>query len=218
MGQRARRLARCPGCGLHAELCLCAEAPTLALSTRFVFVQHRREREKPTNSARLAHKVLSGSELIYYGERDQVMDVGPLTRPEREYLLLFPRDDARELTPADGIAALGRQVTLVVLDGTWHQCSRMARRAPGVDALPCVALPPGEPSRWGIRTPPRPGALCTYEAVTRAVGLFHGEAAAAQMAGFFEAVTARLWQMRGGRREPGLEIEEYAEIVDDPTI
>ncbi|MBK8262412.1 MAG: DTW domain-containing protein [Nannocystis sp.] len=207
MGQRARRLPRCPGCGLHSELCLCAEAPTLALSTRFIFVQHRRERDKPTNSARLAHKVLGGSELIHYGERDQAMETAPLTRPERDYVLLFPQEHARELTPADGIAAPGREIAVVVLDGTWHQCSRMARRAPGVDALPCYALPPGAPSRWGIRTPPRPGALCTYEAVTRVVGLFHGDAAAAQMAAFFAAVTERQWQMRGGRREPAVEAE-----------
>lgn len=203
MSSRKQRRPRCPGCGLHLELCLCAERPELDLPTRFVFVQHRREREKPTNSARLAHRILRGSEIVCYGERDVAMDTGPLERPERDYYLLFPREDARTLSAADGRPEPGRETTIVVLDGTWHQCSRMARRAPKVDTLPCYALPEGRPSTWGIRTPPRPGALCTFEAVARVVELVHGEAAAARMNAFFAAVTERLWQMRGGRGAPG---------------
>jgi len=146
MSSRKQRRPRCPGCGLHLELCLCAERPELDLPTRFVFVQHRREREKPTNSARLAHRILRGSEIVCYGERDVAMDTGPLERPERDYYLLFPREDARTLSAADGRPEPGRETTIVVLDGTWHQCSRMARRAPKVDTLPCYALPEGNPA------------------------------------------------------------------------
>ena len=202
MSARTQRRPRCPGCGLHLELCLCAEAPRLDLPTRFIFVQHRRERDKPTNSARLAHRLLPRSELLTYGERDQPLDVAPLERAALDYYLLFPRDDAATLAPEHGRPLPGREVAVVVLDGTWHQCSRMARRAPRVDALPCYALPPGPPSAWGIRTPPRPGALCTFEAVARVVALFHGPEPAARMSAYFAAVTARLWQMRGGRPDP----------------
>ncbi|MCB9566674.1 MAG: DTW domain-containing protein [Myxococcales bacterium] len=210
MGQRKLRAYRCPGCGLHDELCLCPSMPRVSLETGLVIVQHYRERHKPTNTARLAQQMLVGAQLIHYGARDQAMETGPLDDPDVDYLLLFQREDSIALD-ADLAAELsarsraaGRRRALVVLDGTWHQCSRMARRAPRIADLPCYALPPGAPGRWRIRTPPRPGAICTLEAITRAMALFHGEDALAPIEGWFDELIARLWQMRGyGPGEPG---------------
>lgn len=198
MGQRKFRADRCPGCGLHQERCVCASRPTIDLATRVVFVQHNRERHKPTNTARLARSILVGAELTYYGAREPPMDTSPLDHDDRDYLVLFPREDASVLSPETCPIVPGRTRTLVILDGTWHQCSRMTRRVPRVRDMPCVALPEGPPSAWGIRTPPRPGALSTFEAVARALALLHGDDAVAPMLAWFQALTAQLWEMRGG--------------------
>ncbi|MEZ4381077.1 MAG: tRNA-uridine aminocarboxypropyltransferase [Nannocystaceae bacterium] len=203
MGQRKLKANRCPRCGLHEELCLCASRPRLDLRTHLLFVQHSRERHKPTNTARLALQIFTGAQMVWYGARDEAMDVAPLEQPDRDYLLLFQRDDAITLTPevAAELSADGRQPTLVVPDGTWHQCSRMARRAPRIAELQCYTLPEGPPSQWGIRTPPRPGALSTFEATCRAMALLEGDPAATRPAeAWFAAVTRRLWQMRGYAR------------------
>ena len=77
MGQRKFRAERCSGCGLHPERCLCESRPSVDLATRVVFVQHNRERHKPTNTARLAQQMLVGAQLIHYGARDQAMETGP---------------------------------------------------------------------------------------------------------------------------------------------
>ncbi|MBL9107162.1 MAG: DTW domain-containing protein [Myxococcales bacterium] len=195
---------RCPTCGLHLELCLCDALPLRDLPTAFVVVQHNRERTKPTSTGRVAAAVLRAP-VVYYGARDEAMDTAPLDDPDLDYYVLFPSEGA----PAVGAASMpvtpGKRRCVVVLDGTWHQCSRMARRAPRISELPHRTLPPGPPSRWGVRTPPRPDAVCTFEAATRVVELLHGPAEAEPMSAFFAELTARMLAMRG--RFPG-ELDE----------
>src|SRR5690606_10352972 len=170
MSLRKSSRPRCPVCGLHSERCLCAELPVLAAPTRFVVVQHNRERHKPTSTGRVTAAVLRAP-LVHYGAQDELMNTAPLQDPDLDYVVLFPAEDAQIAGPELLHAAPGRQRCVVILDGTWHQCSRMARRAPHVADFLKVSLPPGPPSRWGIRHAPRPEAVCTFEAATRLVAL-----------------------------------------------
>ncbi|HGG56280.1 MAG TPA: DTW domain-containing protein, partial [Nannocystis exedens] len=158
VGQRKNNAARCPTCGLHTALCVCASMPRFALGTKLLIVQHHRERHKPTNTARIGLQMFADAQMIHYGARDTAMDSAPLCHPDHDYILLFPGDQARPLNEASAPRA-GRIRTLVVLDGTWHQCSRMARRAALVAEMPRYTLPEGPPSRWRIRKAPRPEAL-----------------------------------------------------------
>lgn len=187
---------RCPVCGLHSELCMCAALPVRDLTTAFIVVQHNRERTKPTSTGRVAAAVLRAP-VVYYGAQGEAMDTAPLEDPSLDYFVLFPSPDAPALSEATTTPAPGKRRCVVVLDGTWHQCSRMARRAAKICELPHRTLPPGPPSRWGVRTPPHPGALCTFEAATRVVELLHGPEAAAPMAEFFAELSARMLGMRG---------------------
>jgi len=176
VGQRKNKANRCGVCGLHDELCVCPSMPRFDLATKLLIVQHNRERHKPTNTARLGLAMFEGAQMIHYGARDKELDTAPLEQPDRDYVLLFPGDEARPLAEAP-VPAPGRARTLVVLDGTWHQCSRMARRAPRIAEMPCYTLPEGPSSRWRIRTAPRPEALSTFEAICRATDvLSRGEA------------------------------------------
>lgn len=195
MAQRNLTRPRCSLCGLHLELCICAQMPVLTLSTSFVFVQHTHEIHKPTNTGRIAHHMLRNSTLIPYGPRNQAIDTASLDEEHTDYYLLYPRTDAGLLTSP--IESANRSICIVVLDGTWHQCSRMARRVPRVHELPCVALPQGPPSQWGIRTPPNPSALCTFEAVIRVIEIFHGPQTAHSMQVVFNLLCMRMMAMRG---------------------
>lgn len=187
---------RCGVCGLHLKRCLCDALPRLALPTRFVVVQHARERHKPTSTGRATAAIL-GAPVVFYGGRDEVMETGPLDNPGCDYAVLFPSEDAIVADAEALRQAPGRARCVAILDGTWHQCSRMARRAPRIDAMPRLSLPPGPPSRWGIRTAPRPEAVCTLKAATRLVALLHGPEAAAPMERFFTELTARMHAQRG---------------------
>jgi DTW domain-containing protein YfiP len=203
---------RCPVCGLHLELCLCAALPLRDLSTGFVVVQHNRERNKPTSTGRVTAAVLRAP-VIFYGAQGESLDTTALTDPNTDYFVLFPTEDA---PPVDDVAtrpAPGRRRCFVILDGTWQQCSRMARRAPEIGKMQRLALPPGPPSRWGVRTPPNAAAVCTFEAATRLVALLHGDEAAAPMDSFFTELSARMLGMRG--RAPGDDEAEDLEADED---
>ena len=191
---------RCPVCGLHLELCLCDALPLRDLSTGFVVIQHNRERNKPTSTGRVTAAVLRAP-VVYFGAQGESLDTSALVDPNTDYFVLFPTEDAPPVDDAATRPSPGRRRCFVILDGTWQQCSRMARRAPVVADMPRLALPPGPPSRWGVRTPPNAAAVCTFEAATRLVALLHGPEAAAPMDTFFTELSARMLGMRG--RAPG---------------
>ena len=195
---------RCPVCGLHLELCLCARLPLRDLATAFVVVQHNRERNKPTSTGPVTAAVLRAP-LLHYGAQGESLDTRPLDDPDTDYYVLFPTEDAPLVDELATRPAAGRRRCFVILDGTWQQCSRMARRAARVADMPRLALPPGPPSRWGVRTPPNAAAVCTFEAATRLVRALHGSDAAAPMDAFFTELSARMLGMRGrvSDSEPG---------------
>ena len=207
-GRRKNRRERCVGCGLHQELCLCAEIPRIDVATEIIVVQHNRERGKPTNSARLIPMVLERASLIYYAVRDEAFDPTPLQRADTDYQLLFPGEHARELqVPVIGAASQSasesqRRRVLVMLDGSWGQCSRMSHRVPGVADMPQVKLPAGAPGRWGVRTTDDPTRLCSFEAAMRVIGLLHGPEPEQRMQGFFDRLSARMLFMKAKLRSP----------------
>jgi DTW domain-containing protein YfiP len=139
------------------------------LRTRVVLLTHHAEPRKSTNTGRLVALALQGAEIRLRGERDAPLRP-PL--PEGRRLLLFPHAEARELSPEDG---RGEPVVLLVPDGTWNQARRILRRDPDARDAEPVRLPPGAPSRYGLRRAPREGTVSTLEAVARALGLLEGE-------------------------------------------
>lgn len=191
---RTRRLPRCAGCALPPPLCLCAELPALAARTRVVLLMHHVELRKTSNTGRLLARLLPGVEVRVRGERDAPP---PQPLPEGRRLLLFPDLGARELTPDLGA---GGPVTLLVPDGTWGQARRIALREPEARGAEPVRLPPGPPSRYGLRRNPREGAVSTFEAVARALGVLEGalEGAAleAQLMDIFDRFVERSLRVR----------------------
>jgi DTW domain-containing protein YfiP len=88
-------------------------------------------------------------------------------------VLLYPTDDAVELTE-QAIQGLTRPITLIVPDGTWRQARKVAVREQALGSLLRVKLPPGPPSDYRLRYSPNEQRLCTFEAISRAIGLLEG--------------------------------------------
>jgi DTW domain-containing protein len=223
-GQRRFKAERCLDCGLHRPLCACALRPSLTLATKLVVVQNNKERHKPTNTGRMLPQLLVGCELHYAGIRDVEFDPTPLTRPDHDYLLIFPRvhDPAGaepRLAPvlSAGLFAARRAArpdavqAVVLLDGTWAQCSRMSRRIEALADMQAFALPEGPPSHWGVRTPSEPSRISTFEAAVRVVELAEGPEPAAAMQAHFDRVAAAMLSMKGKLRSPEVPSEWIAE-------
>jgi hypothetical protein len=76
--------------------------------------------------------------------------------------LLFPGPGA---VPAEQLPR-DRDVTLVVLDGTWSQARKLLRLNPSIAALPRVAFRPLKPSAYVIRREPTNFCVSTIEALS----------------------------------------------------
>jgi DTW domain-containing protein YfiP len=173
------------------------------VATRLVIVQHVRERLKPTNTGRLLQRMVPDVVLVHFGMREPAFDETPFDDPFVDFRVLYPRDDAAVLGPgAGGQRDPGRRLGFVVLDGTWHQCSRMSRRVPRVRDFECVALPPGRRSIWTVRTQHDPRGMSTFEAAIRLIEAVEGPEVIAPLQHAFEIVTARALFMKGKLSSP----------------
>ena len=115
-------------------------------------------------------------------------------------MLLFPHEDAIPLAELARAAPSDAPVTLVVPDGTWRQAAKVRARVPGLAALPCASLPPGEPSRYRLRHEPVAGGLATFEAIARALELLEGGGVRAVLDPVLRAMVERTLWARGQLR------------------
>lgn len=173
-GARTRRIERCPDCWLHLPSCLCAELPRLATATRLVLVMHHVELRRSSNTGRLAALALGAEVRVrgLPGEPARILNASSAdAQPAGRRFLLFPAENSRDLTSDD---ARGGPITLVVPDGSWKQASRAAKRDELAAGAEPVRLPPGPPGRYRLRHAPSDHALCTCEAIARAMAILEG--------------------------------------------
>ena len=195
MGKRKKRHERCAQCRLHVEQCLCDSVPRIAIDTRIVLVMHRRELSKPTNTGRLALLALEDCQLHIRGHQERPADLSVIPDAGRRTWLLFPREDAVELSH-ELVAADPRPITLIVPDGTWGQARAAVRREPDLDAATAVLLSPGQPSRYRLRQEPVPGGLATVEAIARALGVIEGPDVQRKLERLFDTMVERTLETR----------------------
>lgn len=180
---------------MHVERCFCGEVRPLDTRTALALVIHRREVSKPTNTGRIGLLALRNSSLFVRGHADAPADLSALETPDRRLLLLFPREDARVLTP-ELLAEDPRPVTLIVPDGTWAQARRCVQREPLLARAGAV-LPPGdEPTRYRLRHEHVDGGLGTGEAIARAFGVLEGPAVEAELTRLFDLQVERTLDSR----------------------
>jgi DTW domain-containing protein len=179
---------RCPRCYMPTRLCLCAEVPRLDTRTEFLVIRHNKEKEKSTNTARLAALALARCQVLTYGAPGERFDASVLEGPDT--WLLFPDTQA----PAPEAPAPRR---LVVLDGNWGQARRMVQRLPVLRTLPGLALPPPPPNTRRLRRPPNPEGMSTLEAMAGAVALLEGEELARRLYALHELMIDRVMESRG---------------------
>jgi DTW domain-containing protein YfiP len=187
---------RCPQCRLHLDLCICGVAPFFDLSTKAVVIMHYAEERRKSNSGRLAGLVLKNSEIFLRGLRD-----GPAApEPSEKYpnpLVLFPGAGSQELN-AGFLKTIPRPVTLILADGNWNQAGHMVKREHLMKEAIKVHLPPGAPTRYRLRNAQEAeGRICTFEALSRGLGIIEGPEVEQRLSEFFYLWVSRSLKMRG---------------------
>lgn len=187
---------RCQVCEIRKPLCFCAMIPQIALQTRVIILMHTSEEVLTTNTARLAAKALTNSEVRIHGRRDERMSSDGLVQPGRPSFLLYPSSGAIELT-TDFMARLSGPVNLIVPDASWRQTKKFVRREPGLVGIPHVRLPPGPPSEYRLRAQQCDQNLCTLEAIARAIGILECRTAQTSLETLLRVLVERTLWARG---------------------
>ncbi|MBI5805249.1 DTW domain-containing protein [candidate division TA06 bacterium] len=187
---------RCPRCRLHIELCICGVAPFFDLATKSVVIMHYAEERRKSNSGRLAGLVLKNSGIFLRG-----LQGGPATpEPSEKYpnpLVLFPGAGSQELN-AGFLKTIPRPITLILADGNWNQAGHMVKREALMKEAIKVHLPPGAPTRYRLRSAQEAeGRICTFEALSRALGIIEGPEVEQKLSEFFYLWVSRNLKMRG---------------------
>jgi DTW domain-containing protein YfiP len=165
----------CPACRRPRVVCYCAHIVPIETRTRVVMVQHRKERDMPIGTLRMAELALPNS-AVYVGVDgldDDPRLQAELARPNT--YLLFPGPDAIDVNDLAVLHSEGdAPLTLVVVDGTWWQARSLLRRNPSLAALPQIRFTPPRPSDYRIRKEPADHCVSTVEAIAYLLGALEG--------------------------------------------
>ncbi len=199
MSGRRHGDARCTGCGLYPQLCLCDQLAPRATSSTLHLLLHVTEAQKPTNSGRLAARMLAGSVVDVVGHGAAAPTTAAPPPPPTfaaNAVLLFPGEGAAVLTRDHG------PVTLVVPDGTWRQARRLRGRVAGLAALPTVTLPGAQLATDDrLRRETRDGGVSTLEAIAAALRILDGDDVADALLDVYRRFVDRTLWLRGQKAD-----------------
>jgi DTW domain-containing protein len=235
---RGYRSNRCAGCGLPSgplgAHCPCSTLPRIENRSAVTILAHFCEIRKPTNTSRLAARVLSRCRILQLGApaaneehgRDTARAAGvqlvhslAALDPLRT-LLLYPSDSAIPLEQALSERNTGNTdegVELLVPDGTWAETRRLVRRYPALQQLCAVRLP-DRPSVYALRRNAVPGLLCTLEAIACALGTVDGpDVQQALLSAFDTWQAAALVARRGATKAPAQSLPSPVHAASELT-
>ncbi len=187
---------RCLGCEIRKPLCFCALIPQIDLDTRVIILMHTCEEVLTTNTARLAAKALTNSEIRIHGRRDERMSTVDLIQTGRTSLLLYPSPIAVELTP-DYVSQITTPINLIVPDANWRQTTKFVRHDPSLIGIPHVKLSQGSPSEYRLRMQRDVHHLCTLEAIARAIGILESRTSQLKLEVLLRILVERTLWSRG---------------------
>lgn len=193
---RKKPADRCPKCLMRLELCLCGSIPAINLATKIVLIVSKREIIVPTNTGRLASQALSNSVVLIRGDQARPYDLNEHLPADGENLVLYPSDDAQELS-LELLKSFRRPITLVVPDGNWRQTAKMRKRDPVMAKLTSVKLAPGLPSAYRVRHESKEGGLATIEAIARALGVLENTDVQKSLEELMDVMVSRVLTSRG---------------------
>lgn len=187
---------RCPRCEIRRPLCFCAFIPQIVLRTRVLILMHTLEQVLPTNTAKLAWRSLTNSEIKVHGRKDERLSADSLHEAGRVPLLLYPSGHATELS-AEFVANLPGPATLIVPDANWRQTNKFVRREPALAGIQHVRIPAGVPSEYRLRVQPHESGVCTLEAIARAIGIIESPDAQSKLELLLRVMVERTLWSRG---------------------
>ncbi|WP_105103128.1 tRNA-uridine aminocarboxypropyltransferase [Microbulbifer pacificus] len=182
---KGKSVIRCTDCQMAEYACICSWRPTVTSGIDFALLVHRKELFKPTNTGRLIADVFADTPVFLWSRLDAPPGLQDLLQdPARECYIVFPASESdaieRKVVQSLPASARGsRKVTLILLDGSWKQCSRMIALSRWLDGVPCLKLPDAFVKSYLMRDSGRDDRFSTAEAAISCL-LLAGESSPAQ--------------------------------------
>lgn len=197
---KGKSVNRCADCQMGDFACMCAWRPTAESDVDFVLLMHRKELFKPTNTGRLIVDVFPGTQAYMWNRLEAPEGLKQmLSDPARECFIVFPADgtvnSTREVVRA--VPPSSKKITLILLDGTWKQCSRMVGLSRWLDATPCLSLPDTLVRSYAVRDSGKSDRFSTAEAAIGSLLLAGQEQPAEVLQHYFSIFNQHYLATRG---------------------
>jgi DTW domain-containing protein YfiP len=199
MLQRKRKTkAPCQECFLNQNLCICSLIQRIATRSKLSLIIHHRELKRTTNTGRLAIKILENSSMRIRGKDREPLDLSDLISPDYQSLLLFPSEDACELTKSY-VQNFSKPIHLIVPDGNWRQASKVASRHPELKSIPRVMISTPNLAKEHLRAESSEAGMATLQAIAKAFQMIEGNDAYFALNSIYEAKLKQTLIGRGHR-------------------
>ncbi|WNO08774.1 tRNA-uridine aminocarboxypropyltransferase [Teredinibacter sp. KSP-S5-2] len=180
---KGKSVKRCAACQMAEKVCICAWRPQASCNLDFVLLMHRLELFKPTNTGRLIADVFPESKVYLWNRCEPESGLLKiLNDPLRECFIVFPYQSSveRSRKVVQNIPVSDKKITLILLDGSWKQCSRMIMLSRWLDNATCLSLPDTLVKSYSVRDSGKSDRFSTAEAAVSCLTL-SGEIQAAEV-------------------------------------
>ena len=209
-------MRRCPTCLLGEPVCICPWAAPRRSAVEFVLLLHSDEVFKPTNTGRLIADILPANTLAFEWSRTEPPAdlLALLADPARYPVIVFPAEEGGERQVHTAPPELGgRRLTLILLDGTWRQASRMFRSSAWMAELPVLTFSAPQLGRYAVRQKIRDGQLATAEAAAELLRLCGEEDNGQVLEDYFVVFNEHYLSTRSGRPVANLPAHQRLEVL-----
>jgi DTW domain-containing protein YfiP len=181
----------------------------------FILLLHHDEVFKPTNTGRLIADILPANTTAFEWSRTEPPAdlLALLADPARYPVIVFPAEEGSDRRVHTATPDLdGRRLTLILLDGTWRQASRMFRSSAWLSGLPALTFTEPQMGRYAVRQKIREGQLATAEAAAELLRLCGEEDNGQVLEDYFVVFNEHYVSTRTGR--PVAHLPEHRRLAE----
>ena len=167
----------CAICGFAKRTCYCHMLKPFDPKIVFVILIHKLEIERKIATGRMSHLILKNSYLLpgHDYTNNKIIN-GLINDPKNHCMVLYPGENSANLSiftdeEKKAIVPEGKQLVVIVIDGTWATSRQSMRMSTNLATLPQISFTVNSPSNFRIRKQPAFECCSTVEAIHRTIDL-----------------------------------------------
>ena len=173
--------AFCYQCHRAKVACLCGRIEKQPNEIQIIVLQHPDEVNNPKGTGIIAELGLQQYQKWIAEDFSQHKElIEFITENVTETAILYPHEDAYELSEKSGTEEVLKLKNLIVIDATWRKAKKIWELQPLFQKLVCLRLTDEQISNYRIRKVPKDGYLSTIESVVVALRALEGSKQAYQ--------------------------------------